>query len=216
MGVLSMCSPIIRIMMVCMLCWGWACGCSRTVPTPEAEKPLKQTPNALSTPLSVLQTNHSSHPPEMIVTESDRREAAAQYTAQYLNATDLRGKIKSMLEASRVGGIEAIMALGQMFQSEQDVELREEILETLMFIPGHDVDKLSLLAVAAAQNQPQSVRETAIDLMIDLGSPNAIQVLQGLLDDKNPLIREAAEDAIREIRTPTSTVSEMEIEVDDD
>jgi HEAT repeat protein len=140
----------------------------------------------------------------------------SQIEDQYRAATSLKEKIKTIRLLVNVRDEGTAVALGRMFHAEKDPELREEILETLIDIKGSEADKLSVLASAVASSQPAEIREVAIDIMIDLGSRNAIPVLQNLVNDPDTKIRDAAKDAIRQIQNPippsTSKMDENDVD----
>jgi HEAT repeat protein len=136
----------------------------------------------------------------------------------YRTSTTLRDKIKAMRKLVNSEDQQAVLTVGRMFHEEKDVQMREEFLELLLDMPGKETDKLSVLATAIAPSQPLSVRELAIDIMVDLGSKNAIPVLETLLKDPSTSLREYAQDAIKEITNPTppSTMSDKDDGNDDE
>jgi hypothetical protein len=140
-------------------------------------------------------------------TETAKIPTLAEIEGQYRAATSLHDKIKAMRQLVHVRDDGAVEAVGRLFHEEKDLELREEFLETLLDMRGKEADKLSVLASAVSAGQPADTRELAIDIMIDLGSKNAIPVLENLVNDPDATIRDAAKDAIREIQNPTPTMT---------
>jgi hypothetical protein len=195
-------------------------GCSKpanepSAPTPSA--PASSSTTKLPEP-TTLPKVPSGHPQIGLppATEKVPVVSLSQIEDQYRAATSLKEKIKTIRLLVNVRDEGTAVALGRMFHAEKDPELREEILETLIDIKGSEADKLSVLASAVASSQPPEIREVAIDIMIDLGSRNAIPVLQNLVNDPDTKIRDAAKDAIRQIQNPippsTSKMDENDVD----
>jgi HEAT repeat protein len=75
---------------------------------------------------------------------------------------------------------------------------RDDLLATLDQMDT-DIGKLPILAAATNPNQSQEVRTAAIDSLADLDEPGALQMLQGLTNDPDPQIREAAKTALQSL-----------------
>jgi len=124
----------------------------------------------------------------------------AQVESDYQTAKDLYGKIAVLNRIDEVPPAAAGEALWRIFFTEQDVELREEVLNSLLDVEGEDQLKLDLLAAALQREQPQPVRLTAIDMLVDLVNPQAISILQNHLADPDQEIREAVADAVEDLQ----------------
>jgi hypothetical protein len=142
-----------------------------------------------------------------VVTPPAPRAAAAQVAQKiaelesaYRSTLDFSARVELIYQLSSVDSPETLDAIGRLFLNETDQELKIELLDSLFDIEGHNDRKLTILSAALRADQPKEVREEAIDLMIDVEDPRAIQILQGLLNDPDAEIRDAAQDAIEQIR----------------
>jgi hypothetical protein len=136
-------------------------------------------------------------------------EQARLTEEQYRATTTVKQRVQALYQLSSQDTPEALQALGRLFQAEPDPELREEILESLLEFTGQKENKLAILTAALGPDQPLGVRETAIDVLIDLAYHEAIPVLQGLLQDPNQTVRDMARDAIIEIQELLPSRGEM-------
>ena len=102
---------------------------------------------------------------------------------------------------------EAVAVLGLLFQNERDEELKLEMLATLEQMDVENASIMPIVAAAVRPEQPQSVREAAIDVLADLDEPGALQMLQSLTNDPNPEIRDAAKDALQSAMESEATPS---------
>jgi HEAT repeat protein len=93
------------------------------------------------------------------------------------------------------------VALGGLFQTEKDNDLKTEILDSLFDIDGQEDRKAALLAVGAGSDQAKDVRQSAIDGLSNLDPKVAIPILQSLAGDPDPDIRELAKDTIDQLQT---------------
>ncbi|NQU10207.1 hypothetical protein HQ590_05425 [bacterium] len=125
--------------------------------------------------------------------------AAEVLEAQYLQTTDLRQKMVLLAELSDTEARAALPVLGRLFHLEPDLALKEEILYSVQDVEGEMEVKLLLLAEAVATNQPQRIRLAGIDAVVDLEDRRGALVVQNLVNDPDPEIREAATDALEEL-----------------
>ena len=102
---------------------------------------------------------------------------------------------------------EAVAVLGLLFQNERDEELKLEMLTTLEQMEVENVSMMPIVAAALRPEQPQSVREAAIDVLADLDEPGALQMLQSLTTDPDPEVRAAAKDALQSVMESEATPS---------
>jgi HEAT repeat protein len=114
----------------------------------------------------------------------------------YHEAGDSREKIDVVFRLGDVGNVQAVQALGRIFETETDPELKENILSALWVVDGFDKEKLTIYAAGILPTQPEDVRKEAIDGLGDLEIMEAVTLLQTLLNDPSEEIREAAKDAI--------------------
>jgi HEAT repeat protein len=121
----------------------------------------------------------------------------AHFEAEYLTNADFSARAELIYKISDVGTPEAIPALGRIFASENDTELKTEVLSLLADIDNQDDQKLAILSAAVGADQPKDVREAAIDALTDLESPQrGLPILQSLSNDPDAEIRDAVKDAV--------------------
>jgi HEAT repeat protein len=124
----------------------------------------------------------------------------AQFEGAYTANTDLVSRIETIYKITDIGTADSIAVLGRLFHKEKDNELKSEILDSLFDIDGLDDRKAALLAAGVSADQPQEVRETAIDGLTDLEPKNSLPILQSLLSDQSEDIRDLAKDAIEQVQ----------------
>jgi len=152
------------------------------------------TPAGIQTPTT---TGKLPTPVQPTATEAaDAARTLANLESSYKSLPDFSKKVGAIYEISEVGGAPAVESLGRLFQAEKDAELRVEIVDSLFDIDGQDQQKLAILSAAAASDQPQEVRESAIDALTDIDAKVAMPILQALASDSNEEIRDAAKDAL--------------------
>jgi hypothetical protein len=183
-------------------------GCKKpteeTAPAPAPTTTKKAAPPPRVTPpvTTGATVKPSTQPKPVIavtVPESSPAEAAKIIAAAekgYSALPDFSAKVGAIYKIAETGGAGAVESLGRLFQAEKDAELRVEIVDSLFDIDEQDQLKVALLSAAAAADQPQDVRESAIDALTDIDSKHALPILQALASDPNEDIREAAKDGI--------------------
>ena len=197
-----------------------AAGCSKkqsetTSPPPppeptRAEKSEAPPPAQLTPPPSaaVKPTTSAKTPvPSPVVPPAAQEETPAQLVAQvkqlesdYYNTPDFQKRVVIIYNLSSVESPATIDAVSRLFFNEQDTELKVELVNSLTDIEGENDKKLTILSGAIRSDQPKDVRLEAIDALADTEDKRAIQVLQGLLNDSDEEIREAAQDAIEQLQ----------------
>jgi hypothetical protein len=147
----------------------------------------------------------------LVVPSDEQEETPAQLAAQvrqeesdYHNTLDFQKRVAILYNLSSVESPETIDAVGRLFLTEQDKELKIELLNSMKDIEGENDKKLTILSAAIRADQPQDVRLEAIDGMTNMEDKRAIQVLQGALNDPDQEIREAAQDAIEQLQEDTT------------
>ena len=174
-------------------------------PTLEAEKPAaareKEPADSIATPAA----------PDLEQSSPGAVEAPAQ-TAEllrrkFLNTQDTNERLDIVHALGELDSAEAVAVLGLLFQNERDEELKLEMLTTLEQMEVENVSMMPIVAAALRPEQPQSVREAAIDVLADLDEPGALQMLQSLTTDPDPEVRAAAKDALQSVMESEATPS---------
>jgi hypothetical protein len=119
----------------------------------------------------------------------------------YSATTNRDQRLDIMMDIAETPGAEAVKALTRLFEVETDLDLKVDLLDSLLGIEGFKDEKLIMLTLGARQGLPSEVRQSAIDGLIDLDDQRVIPVLNGLLNDPDAEIREAAKDAIEMLQS---------------
>lgn len=120
----------------------------------------------------------------------------------YLSTTNREDRLDIIMDISETANADAIKTLGRLFGAETDPDLKVDVIDSLLTIDGFKDEKLELLKLGVQPGLPNEVRQSAIDGLIDLEDMRVMSLLNGLLNDPNPEIREAAQDAIDLVQTP--------------
>jgi hypothetical protein len=123
----------------------------------------------------------------------------------YLATTNRDTRLDLMMDITETPTSESVKALARLFQAETDTDLKVDLIDSLLGIDGFRDEKLAMLSLAVKAGLPKEVRESAIDGLIDLEDTRSISLLNGLLNDPDPEIRESAQDAIELLQTPAAT-----------
>ncbi len=118
----------------------------------------------------------------------------------YTRAKDMIAKVTVLNQIPDLEAASAVSLLGRLFDQEQDTEIREEIVYSLLDIQGQTQAKLDFLTVALQPNQPASVRLAAVDSLVELGHRDAIPILQNFMTDPNEEVRAAIEQAVDQLK----------------
>jgi hypothetical protein len=119
---------------------------------------------------------------------------------EYAATTDREARLDLIMDISENSSADAVKALTRLFELETDTDLRVDLLDTLLGIDGFKDEKLIMLTLGARQGLPPDVRQAAIDGLIDLDDQRVVPILNGLLNDPDPEIREGAQDALEMIQ----------------
>jgi hypothetical protein len=181
-----------------------------TAPTPET----KVTPNpALTNPLTVTTSNAATARLTMIPPKANgvnshndtndipQLKPIPELEKDYATATNRDVRLDIMMDIAETTGPEAVRALTRLFEAETDTDLKIDLLDSLLGIDGYKEEKLIMLTMGARQGLASEIRQSAIDGLIDLDDPRVVPVLNGLLNDPDPEIREGAKDALEMIQT---------------
>jgi len=118
----------------------------------------------------------------------------------YLVTTNRDDRLDIMMDIAENSSAETVKALTRLFEAETDPDLKVDLIDSLLGIEGFKEEKLVMLAMGAKNGMPDDVRQSAIDGLIDLDDRRTIPILNGLLNDPNEMIREAAQDALEMIQ----------------
>ena len=127
---------------------------------------------------------------------NDAKEAAALET-DYLATNDFASKIETLYKISDLETGNAVDTLSRLFFQEKDADMKIQIIDAIGDIEGFKEKKLALLTSAVKTDQPQDVRESAINTLGDIEDARAIPILQSLLNDPDEDIRTDAEDTMK-------------------
>jgi hypothetical protein len=191
-----------------------AAGCSKQEPEtppappvpPKAQK--SEPPPAESLPPQPAEARPMTPAKTAAPTPADQEESPAELAAQvkqlerdYYNTADFQKRVVVIYNLSSVESPETIDAINRLFQNEHDPELKIELINSLADIDGENDKKLTILSGAIRPDQPKDVRLEAIDALADTEDKRPIQILQGLLNDPDEEIRDAAKEAIEQLQT---------------
>ena len=183
--------------------------CSKQEAQPESSKPAQTNTTAGAVPaepsrpgVSTTNAQPPAPPPSRAAAkpETGTAQSAAQLEQSYASNPDFPKRVEIIYKLSDLATPQSVAVLGRLFQAEKDPDLRTEVLDSLYDIEGLDDKKAVVLAAGASADQPQEVRESAIDGLTDIDPKTALPILQGLLNDPNPEIREAAKDALDQVQ----------------
>lgn len=171
-------------------------------------RPARPQPTAVtSTPAPALiiksdteLTNLMADPPVKALPELER---------DYTSTTNRDTRLDLMMDIAEAGNADAIRTLTRLFDAEMDPELKVDLLDSLLGIEGFKDEKLIMLTLGIRQGLPADVRQSAIDGLIDLEDTRSIALLNGLLNDPDPEIRQSAQDAIEIIQTPPTQIPKL-------
>ncbi len=127
----------------------------------------------------------------------------------YGATTNRDERLDVIMDVAEFPGAESVRVLARLFEAETDPDLKVDLVDSLLGIEGHKTEKLALLTLAIRQGLPTEVRQSAIDGLIDLEDPRAIALLNSLLNDPDPEIREGAQDAIELLQTPPQDLPKL-------
>ena len=121
----------------------------------------------------------------------------------YLATTNQEERLDILMDIADTPSAESIKTLARLFSVESDPELKIDLLDSLLAIDGFKEEKLDMLKLGVRPGLPIEVRQSAIDGLIDLDDPRVIAVFNGLLNDPEEDVREAAKDALEMLQPET-------------
>jgi HEAT repeat protein len=189
--------------------FGFACffifGCSKPAQSPSVEQqpdselptvaPMVRSEPAATTSPSV---NEEPNGPGAQAGEPPS-QTAGSLQQKFFNTENPNERRETVFALGELNSAEATAVLGTLFQNERNEKLKLDILATIEQMEVADAHKVSIMIAAARPEQPQEVRETAIDILADLDDPAVFPMLQMLTSDPNAEIRQAAKDALDDI-----------------
>lgn len=171
-------------------------GCGKQEETAPPSKPAILQPGTNAPAPAVVATQ-----PNVISKRQPRRAprpvlGLPELEKKYYEVTTKQEKMALVNEVADHGTKESLALTRRLFQSEQDEQVKDEMLTAIWAIDGLEAEKLEIYRLAVKDTQPQSLRESAIDDISDLEDPAAEKLLKELLKDPNSEIREAAKDGL--------------------
>jgi HEAT repeat protein len=156
---------------------------------------LESTPAATATSVPAVEAN----PKESLAPgRESSTETAISLQQKFLSTSDINERENIVHYLGELHSAEAIDIIYRLFQLERAEEVKLDMLGTVERMEIEDAHKIPIMATALQPDQPQEVRETGIDVLADFTDPGAIQLLQNLMNDPNPDIREAAKEALQD------------------
>jgi HEAT repeat protein len=145
-------------------------------------------------------TNLLHDPPAKTLPELER---------DYATTTNSETRLDAMMDIAEAGNAEAVKALTRLFEVETNADLKVDLLDSLLGIDGFKEEKLIMLTLGVRQGLPAEVRQSAIDGLIDLEDTRSMALLNGLLNDPDPEIRQSAQDAIEILQAPPTQIPRL-------
>lgn len=162
-------------------------------PSPSPETEAKTAPTSASTPPMKTNKPVAQPTPDRAVSPA---ETARSLQTKFLNNADSGERVEIVHALGDLNNAEAVAAIGALFQNEQDGAMKLEMLATLGQMEGEMEAKFPTVVAALRPEQPREVRDAAIDALAVLDDPRALQMLQSLMADADPEIRESAREAL--------------------
>ena len=116
--------------------------------------------------------------------------------SDYAATTNRDSRLDIMMDIAETPGAETVRTLARLLETETDPDLKVDLIDSLLGIEGHTDEKLAMLTQGARPGLPKEVRLSAVDGLIELNDPRTVAVFNGMLNDPDEEIREAAKDAL--------------------
>jgi hypothetical protein len=149
-----------------------------------AAGPSSPTPPPVSPP-PASNTTHAA-------ASSETAQVLASLGKEYRAAKGFDDRFEAAVRIGEVRNAESVLLLEQLFREEPDKDLRVELINALIGLRDCKDERLRLLTLGAAADQPTEVKEAAIDGLVDLVDTRALSLLQGLFQDPDPKIQALA------------------------
>jgi len=85
----------------------------------------------------------------------------------YATATNRDVRLDIIMDIAELPGAESVRSLTRLFEIETDMDLKVDLLDSLLGIDGHKEEKLIMLTLGTRQGLPGEIRQSAIDGLID-------------------------------------------------
>lgn len=116
--------------------------------------------------------------------------------SDYTATTNRDTRLDIMMDIAETPGAETVRTLARLLETETDPDLKVDLIDSLLGIEGHTDEKLAMLTQGVRTGLPKEVRLSAVDGLIELNDPRTVAVFNGMLNDPDEEIREAAKDAL--------------------
>ncbi len=126
--------------------------------------------------------------------------SAAQLERDYTKTSDANDRIEIIYQLADIGDAGALRALGRLFLAETNPELKSEIISAVDDVDGLVEARLAIYAIALRPNQPDDVRQAAVDALENLEDARAIPTWRTLLNDRDAGIRDTAKAQIEALQ----------------
>ncbi|MEQ1861798.1 MAG: HEAT repeat domain-containing protein [Chthoniobacteraceae bacterium] len=124
-------------------------------------------------------------------------EAAAKQAAElerdFKTERDFAPRVEAIYRLADASSLQSREVLRALFFAETDLDMRVEMVTSLSFVESEDLKpSLPIFQEALKPTQPRELREAALDTIQSLHDPRTIPLLQVLLADEDPELRETA------------------------
>lgn len=119
----------------------------------------------------------------------------------YTATSETDDRIDIIYQLADVGTVDALRAMGWLFQIEADPELKSEIISALDDVDGQNEVRVAIYAIALHPDQPDEVRQAAVDALENIVDAQALPVWRTLLNDRDLGIRESAQEQIKALES---------------
>ena len=134
------------------------------------------------------------HPPLAPAAAAGRLEACER---QYAGTTDVDQRLDLLDEIKKLAVPAVTQTLLNLLKLETTDDLKLSILDSVGGTWGSFEDKIEVLKEGLAGTQTASVRQAAIDALIDLADPRTFPYVKALLDDPKPEVQDYAREVYR-------------------
>jgi len=158
-------------------------------------------PHAADQPLQRITTGTTEEDEE----EDEPTPAPAEVQKlqqEYYGAQDEDRKSEIIFELSDMDTEASALALSQMINAENNVELKAQMLMAYGDVDAPADQKLSVLSRFLAPNTPEELRSNAIEALEGVDDPRAIGLWQQLLNDPDEDLRDSAKTNIERLQAP--------------
>jgi hypothetical protein len=124
-------------------------------------------------------------------------QQAVQLQQEYQTETEFLPRVEIIYRLADASTPQARGVLSSLFFRERNVDLRVQMVSALPFIDSGDLNlSVPILQEALRPTQPRELREAGLDTIQALNDPQTLPLLQPLLNDQDPELRETAAQTI--------------------